>query len=405
MGFTDWRALTSDGDIADLPASGFRYKYIQDITIYLSDTAGAGAALAWSALGLGTPTPGFHAAQVRGTWRLHIDDPAGNRLFEQEVTLTYTFAAILISMFGGVAMSLWTWWLSGEDIDTTICGHELEEGEKPPTLGVEEGYGDPAGGSDYGTNWAKIMTEWVSPSYLVAIPDGSQLDIDFHNFGLDKLRPSLAAIQTQVLAAAGAFWRNPGMGMIFGARGAVDGGMEARAWHAPRNAPPTLAWERSVWESSTGQSSGRAVWVPHVGRGQMALLWQGYGGVLYAESDNMGDVDGWEGPVTVLAGHTLLGADRDDDGVLYILARNSDGQVVGYKGSRSGSRDTLLHVGPAVPCMLVDGTPLSITSLDMFQVDDGVAYAVVDTGADLDYYEGLNGMALWRRHVDDEEGQ
>jgi len=406
VGLSDWSALTSRGQIADLPAAGFRYRYIQDITIHLSGTPGAGAALAWSALGLGTPTPGMHTSRVEGTWKVHIEDPNGATIFAQEVTLEYWFVALIISMFGGVGLSMWTWWLGDEEIVTTVCnGEALGEGEAPPTLGVEQGYAAPAGGSDYGTDYAIIMTEWVSPVYLCPLPAGATFHIDFHNIGLSKLRSSLAAIQTQVLEAAGAFYRNPGMGMLFGARGAADGGMEARAWHAPRGAPPALAWTAgtAAWGASVGDSAGRAVWVPYPGGGRMALLWEGYGGLLYVESDNMADAEGWEGPVTVLAGHRLLGADRDTDGVLYILARNEDGQVVGYRASRSRNRDELLRVGPPVVCMMADGTPLSLSSVDMFQVDNGVAYVVVDRGDRLDYYEGTNGMAIWHRHAEEDE--
>ncbi|MGD9496372.1 MAG: hypothetical protein AB7Y46_08675 [Armatimonadota bacterium] len=395
MALTPWRALKSTGEIADLPGAGFRYKYIQDITIYLSDTAGAGAALAWSALGLGVPTPGLHTKRIAGEWKVHIEAPGGATIFEQRVKLEYWFVALLMSMFGGVAFSVWTWWLGKETITTTVCGHALGEGEKPATFGVEEGYADPAGGSDYGTDYAIIATEWVSPIYLLNLPAGSTFHVDFHNVGLSKLRFLRSAIQTQIMPSAGAFVRVPGMGMLFGARGGSRG-MACTAWHAPRGAPPRLAYQTGAWDSEVGSSSGRAAWVPYAGGGRLALLWEGFGGLLYAETDNMADDDGWEGPVTVLNGHTLLAADRDRDGTLYILARDSNGQVVGYRGHRASDR-TLLRLSEPVPCLLSTGEALSLTSVDWFEVDGGVCYLIVDRGSTLDYYEGTNAMALWRQ--------
>jgi len=403
VALTAWKSLTSQGVIADTPAAGFRYKYAANFEVYLGDSPGGRAAVAWSALGAGIPTPGLHSTSFKGRWKLRIITPSEETIFEQEVELTYWFVALLMAMFGGVAFSSFTWWISAENITTTVCGHRLEEGEKPAILGgaAEVGYADPAGGADYTTDTAYFWSDWISPVYLLNIPAGSRIKIDFHNIGLSGLRSSLAAVQTQVVAATGAFCRLPGYGMLVGARAGSDG-MEAYAWHAPWGAPPDLEWDEPLWSSGVGTSGGRAVWVPYVGGGRVALLWEGLGAILYAESDNLADADGWEGPATVLPGHTLLGADRDTDGTLYILARNGDGQVVGYRASRSLNREVLLRLSQPTPCMMADGSgALSLTSVDYFEVDHGVAHVVVDRGSGLDYYQGMNGLATWHRHVDE----
>jgi|GEM_PF-3151095 len=406
MALTNWRSLTSQGVIADTPAAGFRYRYGADFEVYLGDSPGAWAAVSWSALGAGIPTPGMHTTSFKGRWRLRVITPAEETIFQQEVELTYWFVALLTAMFGGVAFSLFTWWISAEKITTTVCGHELAEGERPATLGgmAEVGFADPASGADYTTDTAYFMTEWTSPIYLFNIPAGSRIKIDFHNIGYSKLASSLAAIQTQVIAATGAFCRLPGYGMLVGARAGDTAGMEAYAWHAPWGDPPDLEWGDALWSSGVGSSGGRAVWVPYVGGGRVALLWEGLGALLYAESNNLADAEGWEGPTTVLPGHTLLGADRDTDGTLWILARNADGQVVGYRAARSLNRDLLLRVGPPTVCRMADGSPLNLTSADYFEVDHGVAHVVVDRGNRLDYYQGMNGMATWHRHQDEEGG-
>lgn len=395
MALTDYKALTSKGVIADTPASGFRYKYIQEMNFYLDDTAGAWAALAWSALGLGVATPGMHTAQVKNKWKVHIEGPGGEKLFEQTVEVKYTFVALLMSMMGGVALGMWTWWASGETITTTICdGKVLGEGEKPRTLGVEAGYSVPAGGSDYGTDHAIIWDEWFSPIYYCNLPAGSTFHVDFHNVGLSALRSSLSAIQTQVMEATGAFCRLPGFGMIVGARSGGEG-MEVHAWHSPLGKPERLSWEAPVWTSGVGTSGGRAQFVPYPGGGRIALVWEGNGAILYAESCNLGDLNGWEGPATVLPGHTLLGADGDTDGTVYLLTRDPAGAVVGYRLSRSVDRETLVRVSEPVPCLMESGQPLTLTSVDRFEVRGGVAHVIVDRGTSIDYYQGLHGMAVW----------
>ena len=83
---------------------------------------------------------------------------------------------------------------------------------------AEVGFADPASGADYTADTAYFMTEWTSPIYLLNIPAGSRIKIDFHNIGYSKLASSLAAIQTQVIAATGAFCRLPGYGMLLARR-------------------------------------------------------------------------------------------------------------------------------------------------------------------------------------------
>lgn len=404
MALSDWRSLTSQGLIADLPASGFRYRYGMDFVIYLNETPGAMAALAWSALGFGLPTPGLHTIRVPMKWKLHVDDPNGTRLFEQEVRMDLWFVALFASMFGRVAFSLFTWWINeGSDtITTTICdGKTLAEGEAPPTLGAEVGFALPAGGADWTGDYATILTEWTSPIYYCSLPAGCKFGISFHNVGYSGLRYSLSSIQSQVIAATGAFRRLPGYGMMVGARSGSDG-MEAHAWHSPLGAPQPLSWEAPRWTSDVGGAAGRAAWVPYVGGGRVALIWEGNAALHYAESDNVADLGGWEGPVTMLPGHSLLGADRDTDGVLYLLTRNETGAVTGYRVSRSLDRDTLVRVGPPIPCLMRGtGAALSLTSVDSFEVEGGVAHVVVDRGGSIDYYIGLQGMAEW---VQAEEG-
>lgn len=406
MALTEWRSTTSDGVLADTPASGFRYKYGMEFALYLSQSPGAMAALAWSAIGAGTPTPGMHTTKIDTTWKVHIEDPNGTTLFAQTVELEFWFVALLMSMMGGVAFSTFTWWLNDTagTIETTVCnGQELEEGESPQTLtGAEVGYASPAGGADYSTDYAIFMTDWVSPVYYCSLPAGSTFHIDFHNAGYSKLRHSLSSIQTQMLAATGAFRRLPGYGMMVGARSAGDG-MEAHAWHAPLGEPPDLSWDSPVWSSALEGGAGRAAWVPYPGGGRVALVWEALGSIRYAESDNLAADTGWEGPVTVLAGHTLLGADRDTDGTLYLLTKNEDGQVVGYQVSRAVNREDLVRTGPAIPCVMrTTGEPLSLTSVDYFEVDGGVCHVVVDRGDGLDYYQGLSGMSMWLKHHDEE---
>ncbi len=398
MALTNWKALTSQGVISDTPASGFRYRYGADFVVYLEDAPGALAAVAWSAVGAGVPVPGMHTVKVPMRWKLHIEDPNGTKLFEQEVKMDLWFVAMIMSMMGGVAFSLFTWWIhEGSDtIKTTICdGKTLAEGEKPRTLGAEVGFNVPAGGSDYTSNYATILNEWTSPIYYCQLPAGSRFKITFHNVGYSSLRSSLSSIQTQVMEATGAFRRLPGFGMVVGAR-AGSGGMEAHAWHAPAGRATPLRWEAPQWTSGVGSSGGRCVWVPYVGGGRVALLWEGNGAILYAESCNLGDVNGWEGPATVLPGHTLLGADRDTDGVLYVLTRNPAGATVGYKLSRSLNREALVSVGPPIACRMRDsGEALSLTSVDHFEVERGVCHVMVDRGTSIDYYQGLDGMASW----------
>ncbi len=404
MALTDWRSLTSEGEIGDLPASGFRYKYSMDFVIYLHTAPEAYAALAWSVVAGGMPAPGMHTVKVPMEWKVHIDDPNGDRLFEQTVKMDLWFVALLMSMYG-VSISTFTWWINegADTITTTICdGQELEDGEAPPTLGAEVGFAVPAGGADYTSNYATILTDWTSPIYHCSLPAGSTFGIDFHNAGLSKLRSSLAAVQTSVIEATGAFVRLPGYGMMMGARAAGEG-MEAHAWQAPLGDPSVLDWESSLWSSPLGTSAGRGVWLPSVGGGRVALLWEGSGAILYAESSNVADADGWEGPVTMLPGHTLLGADRDTDGVIYLLARDGDGQVVGYKVSRAINRDNLVRTGEPVACMMDTGEALSLSSVDYFEVDRGVCHVVVDRGSSIDYYQGLQGMSVWVRHVDDDD--
>jgi len=401
MALTDWRSLTSQGEIADLPASGFRYKYASDIVIYLTATPeamAAAAAVSWSAAGLGMPAPGLLVRQVKASLKVHIETPQGERIFEQQVDLTYTFVAIIESAFAGLlVMGLFTWWIGSEKITTTICGHELEEGEEPQTLGAEQGYGDPASGSDYTADYAHMMGDWISPLYLLDIPAGSTFHIDFHNFGLAHLTYSYAAIQTQVIFAPAAFYRNPREGLLFMAKPGLSG-MAASCWSAPLGSPPELSAANRFWHSSVGTSGGKSFWVPHVGGGRLALVWEGFGAILYAESNNEGDDGGWEGPTTVLSGHSLLGAARDKTGALHLLTRDGEGKVVGYACHRSPDADKLVEVGPPVTCWNeTDGEGLNVTGVAYFDVFGGIFCVVTDTGGHLTYYEGGNGMATWRR--------
>lgn len=407
MALTNWRSLTSDRKIADLPAAGFRYKYASDIVIYLTATPEAMAAAApvsWSAVGLGVAGPGLFVRQVKGSLKVHIETPQGERIFEQQVDLTYTFVAIIQSAFAGLlVMGLFTWWIGAEKITTTICGHELEEGEEPQTLGAEQGYGDPASGSDYTADYAHVMGDWISPLYLFDIPDGSTFHIDFHNFGLAHLTYSYGAVQTQVISAMSAFYRNPREGMIWMAR-AGDPGMEVACWSAPQGELPVLLSSNRRWTSNVGTSGGQAVWVPYASGLPLALVWEGLGAVLYAESDNEGRVDGWKGPVPILPDHRLLNACRDKTGTLHILARDNEGKVVGYPCHTSPDADELVRVGAGISCLNVtDGGPLNVSAVNYLDVSEAVFTALVDSGDGIDYYESGNGMATWQRSVATEE--
>jgi hypothetical protein len=390
-GLSEWRSLTSSGEIADLPASGFRYKYAMDFVLDLLGVEG----IAFSALGAGIPTPGILTRSFGGEWKCHIEDASGNVVWEQTVELRYTFVALIMSMLGMVGFSSFVWWISGETITTTNCGGALAEGEAPQTLGAEVGFAIPAGGSDYTSNTATILTEWTSPIYLCNIPPGSTFHIDFHNIGSSGLRYSIASVQTQTIAGGGAYIRIPQMGMVFAARPGA-GGMACASYHAAAGTLPELSDEAVVWDSTVGTSAGTAVWVPYGNGGRLALIWQGYGALLYAESDNMADADGWEGPATVLPGHTLLGACRDRAGVLHILAKNEAGAVVGYRASRSLNREVLLSVSEPTVCMLETGGALNVSSASLFTYQNGVYYLMVDGSNQIEYYEGANGMALWR---------
>jgi len=414
MALTTWKSLSSEREIADLPAIGFRYKHASDIIIYLAgspEAMAAAAVISWSAAGLGLVAPGLIVRQIPCSLKVHIETPQGERIFEQQVDLVYTFVAIIQAGFAGLmVMGLFTWWIGSETITTTICGHELEEGEEPQTLGAEQGRADPAGGSDYTAQYAHVMGDWISPLYLLNIPDGSTFHIDFHNFGLAHLTYSFAAIQTQVIPSMSVFYRNPREGMIWLAR-AGDPGMEVACWPAAQGELPMLVTANRRWASNVGTAGGRAVWVPYASGLPLALVWEGFGSLLYAESTNEGREGGWQGPVAILPGHRLLSACRDKAGTLYLLTRNGEGQVTAYPCHTSPDLAELIRLGAGVirlgsgiPCLnITDGGPLSIAAANYLTVSEGVFTLLVDVGDGIDYYEGMNAMATWRRALRPEE--
>ena len=395
MALTKWRSLSSTGAIADLPATGFRYKLMADFEVYLNEDEAPLGGLTFSGILGAIPVSGLVTKTFTRRWKVRIVDPTGSTVFAQEVQVRYTLVALTQSVFGLTVLGMFTWWTSGERITTTVCGHPLAAGEAPETLGAEQGYCDPGGGSDYTDRYAVFLNDWISPVYLLPIPAGSRFVIDFHNIGLSGLRTSYGSIQTQTVTARSACYRNPRDGLMVLARPTKDG-FTVSCWSAPNkglNAPERV--ERR-WYSTLHTSPGYAVWVPYEGGSRLALVWEGYGGILYAESSDKSQLpDEWEGRTMILTGHRLLGACRDRTGILYLLTRNSEGKTVGYLVSRSSKRGQV-QVGPPVECVLEDGTPLSLSQVAYMGVSRGVVQVVVDRGDEIDYYEGHNGMLLWR---------
>lgn len=168
-----WSTLEEDYWIPDdlLPCTAFQYKIDVDGYIFLDSSQR------------------FESKNYTVEWIVWVETPTcraeedpGKPLvspFGQKVTLRCTFVAQEGLLF--------VWWFSNEHI--TDRPEELgftEDDEDPfqyPIVGnkAEQGYIDPASGSDYGQAHGQpvgyIDSRWTSPEFEVAIPSGSRFRI------------------------------------------------------------------------------------------------------------------------------------------------------------------------------------------------------------------------------------
>jgi len=249
-----WKALDSQWRIQDLPAGQFQYKYSIFLYFPFSDAAGLilselvavtgggvppitsltagmlkqhwiiqilrGGALDWIAsygydageVIYPTNETGFayrcavagHAGTTAPTWGTvlgqtfsdgtvlweTVEKPSDAEvIFQQRVDLEYTLVAILESVFGIPVVSFYFWFSSKEQIATSIPS-------PVQTIGAEQGYSDPTTGGDYSDLWATILTDWISPIYLLDLAAGDRIHIVQANAGGPYVTKA-ANIQTQ----------------------------------------------------------------------------------------------------------------------------------------------------------------------------------------------------------------
>ncbi len=418
MGLTSWRSLKSDGTILDTPAVCFRYKYAQDFWLSFGDTTTQLASVLVALLGPGIPAPvtGITTFTFGGTFEIHIEDPGGNKIFEQSVTLTYRIVALLEAFVGLIMVSLFTWWIEEEEIETTICGHVLEEGEQPAIYaGVEEGFSQPAGGSDYTDYEGHILTDWTSPLYALNIPAGSKFFIDFHNIGMVGLT-KLGVIQTQVCAGGiCAALRSPEHGMLWVARAEADaiditGTSDLRAIDPGMNADTFWPWDEGapnlgapIHGAVDAQGATRPVLLRFPCKAHLVLVWQGGQNIQVSRSITSGqqtELVQWSTPMNVLPGHTLLGAAISEDGsALYLVARGSQGTVSARCPVEYDEGELVIGEGEPVLMTLEDDEefPSIADQLHTLQMSGQMAMLIVDGGAGVEVYLSHDGLRTWRR--------
>jgi hypothetical protein len=257
---TAWTQVESDGSIADLPASEFRYQYQ-----FIIDTDSLGPMLGFYT--------GMDTALFDLTWQVQIIDPGGMVIFDQVVRNQIMFVSLAGLLFksqfvdsseriittvassplsyGTLAAAVSTaatqfqfnevvkgWPATGRgylteanyiakktgpsEINQEAIGYAYATGspatmsnvqralmygpfafkagdlvrQAPPTLEAEQGIGI------IDDSTSPIITgKWMSPVYQFPIPAGSKFKIIFHNAGMAALSKSLNAVQTSVQKA------------------------------------------------------------------------------------------------------------------------------------------------------------------------------------------------------------
>jgi hypothetical protein len=152
MGLTAWKALKSNGEIADTPASCFQYRIAEDVEVYLGDEE-------W--------TGGFVTRNLNDRWIIHIydhdvrhafhEEREAALLFRQVVTLDLWVVALVTDLNGIPLASLFTWWVNYATIETThFAGRELpvttlatDCDARQDTLTLTSTVGFPTSGSVY----------------------------------------------------------------------------------------------------------------------------------------------------------------------------------------------------------------------------------------------------------------
>ena len=143
MPLSDFSVTTSEGVIADTPASCFRYKYVLDIELPVPSGIGPTLTIVNGTWRLRVVTMtveqaaeniGLGAKQASGT--LSADEWEQVRLeqsiFEQEVTLQYSLVTTIgFDFYGLPLLTLFTWYFndSAQEIKTTICGDRMATAE------------------------------------------------------------------------------------------------------------------------------------------------------------------------------------------------------------------------------------------------------------------------------------
>lgn len=380
---TAWKSLDSQGHIADLPCTCFRYSYSIAEFVPL--------------LGVG-----FGSQTIYMRFAVHVEGPGGGILFRQTACTPITVVNV-----GVPGMQLYTWWAGETTLLTTVCGTALPSGlvaapisaaqdellqiaERTggwpdegfavigpadrgpfervefvregdvlllvrrgiyggarshaagelvvlaaPTIGAEQGIMVAGGESGYTDLGIYLAADWLSPVYRLRLPAGSTFHIDFHNCGVHALRKSIAAIRTQVCVGGAQPWLYiPEHGMWLTAE-TEDG--ETRVQGACNPAALRVETSNTLFASRLGamliqgklpQPIDNAVLV-RSGPASMRLIAVGESeGALYAtDNDIEGDLDRWQPLMKLGDGVTLLGVCTDGNGQLYCLVQNSGGEV------------------------------------------------------------------------------
>lgn len=179
MEFTDWKSLTNlnpterRGTIQDTPCAGFQWKY-SVLAEYDQQSLGFGS----------VQREGRLVVQILSADLREV-------LFEQEVRLKYQLVTL---DFGGMVLFTWNVDLQNWRVTTTIPA-AFE------TLGGEQPYTDPGGGSDYSDHNCIISFDYYSGLYLIPLPEGAVFKVKFHNEGMAGLR--FVPVQTRTIIGGG----------------------------------------------------------------------------------------------------------------------------------------------------------------------------------------------------------
>jgi hypothetical protein len=369
--------------MADTPARGFQYRYELEAEVSF-----------WS-----EDDQYFVFRTIPGEFHIRLwvppnkpdaeitaEDIEAGTIFYSEVNVEYWMVALIQKMLFAPVLSLgsWQWNPTGDEINTTICGHVLADGEKPDTIGFESGYADPAEGYDFSNNAIMFSSAWYSPVYRLNIPAGTRLKVDFHNMGYAGL--TNPTVFTAVLRATAQGVRDPRQGVCWLAD---EGGSGVEVSSLLGKQPGPFAADIAL--ATQGVRLLRRPQTTH-----LMLVYQRTAGLVVMDSPAEGQDGTWHTMAIIPGNYELVAtALTEDGGMLYILAT-------------VGSQLHMLHVPlgeptadpaggtatlPVTDLGAVQGIPAN-ADVALFTAQSGRLHLVVRTSA-ATYYYSRDGGLTW----------